>query len=260
MASITLIGPCNSAFCKQIYFQKENIRDKYDMHEIKRKVLSVFKNPYSALNASRFIIQNTLLMAYVNTSKCIKNYDLGKVTIITPSSKNTVLLYEAINSVQRQNYNNWEHIIVSDGYDKNKEEMISKLNDKKILYKYTHTLHVMGNYQRNYALKYATGEYILYLDDDNVIFDECLASMVSGFNSPDVGYVTAPIIYGDKILEPKYPFEFGKIDLLNYMVKRELVEKIWGQNRHTCADLYLIQKISKISKGNHVSKLIGHHR
>lgn len=230
------------------------------MYRIKGLLNKCTNEPHLVLNAARFIIQNTLLMTYVNTIKYFRKYYLGKVTIITPTCKCIKLLYEAINSVKKQSYNNWEHIVVSDGYCKHKEKMISKINDSRIIYKYTFPLHVMGNYQRNYGLKYATGEYVLYLDDDNVIFEDCLLSMLSGFDSPDIGYVTAPIIYGEKLMEPRYPFEFAKIDLLNYMVKRELVEKVWGQNRHACADFYLIQNISKISKGNSVSKVIGHHR
>lgn len=98
------------------------------------------------------------------------------------------------------------------------------------------------------------------MDDDNIIYNECLSHMVNSFTSKKIGYVIAPILYGDAILYPNFPFRFGNVDLLNYMVRRKLVEKIWGQNMHGCADLFLIQKISAISRGNNISKIIGHHR
>lgn len=44
------------------------------------------------------------------------------------------------------------------------------------------------------------------------------------------------------------------------MVKRELVEKIGGQNMHGCSDLFLIQKIANISKGSYIDAIIGYHR
>lgn len=74
--------------------------------------------------------------------------------------------------------------------------------------------------------------------------------MVSSFTTNDIGYVIAPIFYGKEknIMSPRYPFKFGEIDLLNYMVRRELVNKIGGQGMHGCADLFLIQEIAKFQK------------
>ncbi len=88
--------------------------------------------------------------------------------------------------------------------------------------------------QRSQSLEYtATGEFILYLDDDNIIYPGCLATMVGAFTSDDIGYVVCPIRYGRGIMAPPKPFCHQQIDLLNYMVRRRLVEKVWGQNSTT---------------------------
>lgn len=201
-------------------------------------------------------------MVYIKLKNRHKIYVQNKVTIITPTHKRLTTLAEAIDSVKQQTYANWEQIIVSDGYDENVKTLIDSINDPRIIYHYTFPLHVMGNYQRNKALQFMTGEFILYLDDDNIIFENCLATMVYSFTSNDIGYVIAPIFYGKEknIMSPRYPFKFGEIDLLNYIVRRELVIKIGGQGMHGCADLFLIQKIANISKGNYIDAIIGYHR
>lgn len=225
----------------------------------KEKFIGLLTKPRSILKFSRFIIQNFILMSQIKLVPG-KRYYKGKVTIITPTFKRLNSLREAIKSVQDQSYPNWEQIIVSDGFEKDVKDMVESLQDSRVSYYFTYPLHVMGNYQRNYALKYATGEYILYLDDDNILFENCLKKMTTGFYNKDIGYVVAPIKYGQNILYPKHPFKFGEIDLLNYMVRRRLVENINGQNMHACADLFLIQKINRIAKGSFINDLVAHHR
>ena len=214
----------------------------------------------SAIRYVRFMIQNYPMMFFVKYLKYNKKYDKGKVTIITPTYKRLEKLREAIESVLVQTYANWEHIIVSDSYDKNVEELIERMNDSRIQYHYTFKLNVMGNYQRNYALKYATGEYVLYLDDDNIIYEHCLRTMTDGFTSDDIGYVICPIKYVNTIKNPQKGFVYREIDLLNYMVRRRLVEKVWGQCVHAIADYILIDEIRAISKGNYIEEYIGDHR
>ena len=218
------------------------------------------KHINSAIRYYRFMIKNYPLMAYIKIININEKCAEGRVTVITPTYKRLEKLAEAIQSVQRQTYTDWEHIVVSDGYDNDVKIFINNIGDKRLSYHYTYRMNVMGNYQRNYALKYATGEYVLYLDDDNIIYENCLSSMVSKFTSDNIGYVIGPILYGNIVKSPKYPFQWRQIDLLNYMIRRKLVEKLWGQNVHVSADYFLIDRVSKISTGNYVDDLIGHHR
>lgn len=220
----------------------------------------LIKRTNSAIRYVRFVTQNYPMMFYIKYLMNHKIYEKGKVTIITPTYNRLEKLKEAIASVLGQSYTKWEHIIVSDSYDKNVKELIERINDPRIQYHYTYKLNVMGNYQRNYALKYATGEYILYLDDDNIIYENCLRTMISGFTSAEIGYVICPINYVDTIKYPKEGFKYREIDLLNYMVRRKLVEKVWGQCVHAIADYMLIDKVRSISKGNYMGEYIGDHR
>jgi glycosyltransferase involved in cell wall biosynthesis len=223
---------------------------------------SVKKRARAAFRAGRFFVKNYPMMAYIRATSRWRPSEAGRVTIITPTYKRLPLLREAVRSIQGQTYRDWEHLIVADGHDVEVEDFVSQLKDDRIQYHNTRPMQIMGNYQRNYALRFATGEYLLYLDDDNVIYPDCLSSMVAGFVDDDIGYVIAPIRYGDSdnILKPTPPFRFGEIDLLNFMVRRRLAERAWGQNRHFGGDFYLIDRISRISSGNSIEQVVGHHR
>ena len=100
----------------------------------------------------------------------------------------------------------------------------------------------------------------MYLDDDNVLFQDALKNMVAGFTSDETDYVIAPILYGDSVMKPTFDFKHGEIDLLNYMIKKKTVVKVGGQNVHNSADYFLISTVQKISKGNIIDEIIGHHR
>jgi glycosyltransferase involved in cell wall biosynthesis len=198
-------------------------------------------------------------MAYLR-AKGDQPFEPGKVTIVTATYNRPHILKEAIESVRKQTYSNWEQIVVSDGRDPRVEALGATFNEPRLRVFNTRRFSVMGNYQRNYALKYATGEFVLYLDDDNIIYPQCLETMVKGFTADAVGYVVCPIHYGDGIMAPGESFRHEEIDLLNFMVRRKLVLKVWGQPIHYSADFRLIDKIRRISQGVFRDELIGHHR
>lgn len=213
----------------------------------------------SASRYCRFMLQNYPLMAYVKYVRP-KIYSPGKVTVVTATYNRPQVLREAIESVRSQTYEHWEHIIVSDGRDRRVESLVESFSDARIRAFHTSRLPTMGNYQRNVALLYATGELMIFLDDDNIIYPHCLQTMVQGFGSPSVGYVVCPIRYGDTVKRPGPGFRYREIDLLNYMVRRTLVETVWGQRVHANADYLLIRDIARVSDGVYMDEFIGHHR
>jgi glycosyltransferase involved in cell wall biosynthesis len=218
------------------------------------------KRSQAAFRAARFFTKNYPLMAYLRLTSRLRQSINGRVSVITPTYKRLAMLKEAVESVRAQTHPDWEHLIVADGHDVEVEDYIANLKDERIRYHYTWPMRIMGNYQRNYALRFATGEYVLYLDDDNIIYPECLASMTAGFVDSEVGYVIAPIRYGGGTMRPAPPVRFGEIDLLNYMLRTRFAVRVGGQNRHFGADYYLIDKVSQISKGNFIDVIVGHHR
>jgi GT2 family glycosyltransferase len=113
--------------------------------------------------------------------------DLPKVSIITRTiGERQWLLREAIASVLNQTYPNIEHIIVE---DKGKESvgLVDSIRKKygadiRFISSPTGGRSAAGNA----GLKAATGEYILFLDDDDLLFPDHVETLVEALiNSPE---------------------------------------------------------------------------
>lgn len=216
---------------------------------------------------TRFALQTYPMLAYlrfVKTNPIVR----GKVTIVTATYNRPDRLRQAIEYVQAQTYDNWEQIIISDGRDDRVPKLVADVGDPRIRSSYTYRFPVVGQYQKNYALRFASGEYILYFDDDNIIYPHCLETMVRGFASDDIGYVVCPIKYSDRrrgdddvmvIKHPKPGFKYREIDQLNYMIRRRLIERVWGLRMYGDGDFRLINSVAQISQGTYFDEVIGHH-
>ena len=92
----------------------------------------------------------------------------GLVSIIMPSYNTANYIGESINSVINQSYKNWELIIVDDCSTDNTDEVIKDfLKDSRI--KYLKNKENSGAaISRNKALRMAKGEWIAFLDSDDL--------------------------------------------------------------------------------------------
>ena len=97
----------------------------------------------------------------------------GMVSIIMPSWNTGRLIAESIQSVIEQTYPNWELLIVDDCSTDNTDEVVEKFHDERI--RYFHNESNSGAaLTRNYALQKARGEWIAFLDSDDLWMPEKL--------------------------------------------------------------------------------------
>ena len=98
------------------------------------------------------------------------------ISIITPIFNNSVLIKETINSVVNQSYANWEMIIVDDGSDNIHFNKVSKFISKyqKISLVKRNRLPKGPSTCRNIGAKIAKGDYLIFLDSDDLLADFCL--------------------------------------------------------------------------------------
>lgn len=106
--------------------------------------------------------------------KRIKNL----VSIIMPSYNTGAFIEESIQSVLNQTYSNWELIIVDDCSTDNTLEILEKINDDRII--------VLKNdknsgaaVSRNKALKKAKGQWVAFLDSDDLWYPQKLEKQLS---------------------------------------------------------------------------------
>ncbi len=119
------------------------------------------------------------------------------ISVIMPVWNREDLVSEAIESVCRQIYRNWELIVVDDGStDKSAESIAAFLDDKRI--QYLHIAHKGQAAARNVGLKNSRGQLIAYLDSDDIWYPAFLARMVEAFNgAPDRDWAYAAKLFSD---------------------------------------------------------------
>ncbi len=89
-------------------------------------------------------------------------------SIIIPTYNRANFIRRAISSVLNQTFQNFEIIVVDDGSTDNTREIVSLIDNIKILY--FHKVNEERSIARNYGITKSTGEYISFLDSDDVLY------------------------------------------------------------------------------------------
>ena len=94
----------------------------------------------------------------------------NKVSIIIPFYKNITLLKKTLSSVFKQDYTNYEIIIINDNNTLENISFLKKLNENKNKYKIKiiyNKKNLGAGFSRNKGIKAALGQYIAFLDSDD---------------------------------------------------------------------------------------------
>ena len=89
------------------------------------------------------------------------------ISVVLPTRNRRELVSTAIASVADQRYDNWQLVVVDDGSTDGTADLLSGLDDERI--EVVHTDGVGASAARNVGLAAASGEWIAFLDDDNVM-------------------------------------------------------------------------------------------
>lgn len=111
------------------------------------------------------------------------NSNSVKFSITIPAYKGR-FLYEAIESVLRQTYNNWELIIVDDCSPEGLDSIVKKFSDQRIRFyrnkKNCGAIDVVDNW--NICLSYCRGDFVICMGDDDRLPHNCLEDYVKLIN------------------------------------------------------------------------------
>lgn len=143
---------------------------------------------------------------------------MEKVSVIMPCYNDGKYIMEAIDSIVKQTYQNWELIIVDDGSDDEEtKRIINEIQNPKI--KVFHTEHLRPAGARNYGIQKAEGTYILPVDSDDRIHEEYMEKAVKMIESnPRIGVVYCKAeLFGEKS---------GFWNLPDYSFKHMLLDNI----------------------------------
>lgn len=96
---------------------------------------------------------------------------MSKITVLMPVYNGEKYLKEAIDSILKQTYEDYEFLIINDGSTDNTETIIKSYQDRRIVY-YKNEQNKGLIYTLNKGLKLAKGEYIARMDADDISLPE----------------------------------------------------------------------------------------
>jgi glycosyltransferase involved in cell wall biosynthesis len=116
-----------------------------------------------------------------------------RVSIITPTKNRLALLCQAMDSVAAQSFENWEHLVVDDGSDDGSIEEIHRRAkaDSRIRLHQREGEKSGGNVCRNLGISKCRGEYVVFLDSDDLLIPSCLEKRLALIErNADLDFVT----------------------------------------------------------------------
>ncbi|CAK7004744.1 MAG: hypothetical protein PARBA_00183 [Parabacteroides sp.] len=111
--------------------------------------------------------------------------DLPLVSVIINCYNGEQFLKSAINSVIIQSYQRWEIVFWDNCSTDNSALILSSFKDERIKY-FLSPYHTSLGEARNMALEKASGEYIAFLDTDDLWFDDFLLKAIRAFQKNDI--------------------------------------------------------------------------
>jgi len=226
--------------------------------------------PFQEEDKRCFAIMENIAKYLMGLASEVENTTL--VSIIMPVYNNVDVVKFAVDSVLGQTYRNIELIIVDDGSEDGSKELLSKLNDDRIVLLDNESYQGVSR-TRNIALESASGKYIMYLDSDNIWDSRYVSTMVGAFSElPD-----AEALYSGQLLfkgDCKHPcaVRFGSfnrsllinrnyIDLNAFCHKNHIYKRIGGfdESLNNYEDWDWIIRISESVEMYSVPVLLSHH-
>lgn len=100
-------------------------------------------------------------------------------SLIMPAYNSSKYIAEAVESVKRQTYADWELIIVNDGSTDNTLEIVENYAQKDSRIKVISQPNSHQGPARNNGFKHAEGEFIYFIDSDDILHPQCLETVLS---------------------------------------------------------------------------------
>lgn len=132
-----------------------------------------------------------------------------KFSVLLPTRNRLELLRYAVETVLRQDYDDWEIVVSDNDSEQDVAGYISSLNEPRIKYVRTQSfVPVTDNW--NNTLRNSTGDYVIMLGDDDCLlkgFFRNIHALIEEFDGPDSIYMNA-LLYAYPGVMPGHPDGF----------------------------------------------------
>jgi glycosyltransferase involved in cell wall biosynthesis len=202
---------------------------------------------------------------------------MPKISVIIPTYNRSELLKEAIKSVLNQSYSDFEIIVVDDGSTDDTRAVVTSYNSSKIIYFFQENRGRSS--ARNRGIKLARGEYVAFLDSDDIFMPnklELQAGFLDENESYGMVYSYAKNVdedgqclahhYDGNLSGLVYPdmlfIKNNFITTPTVMVRAKILSEIGGFDikMHMCEDLDLWRRIARKYKVMQLTEVLAHVR
>ena len=134
-----------------------------------------------------------------------------KVSILINCHNSEKFIEEAINSALNQSFNDFEIICFDNKSTDNTKKIINSYDDRRLKYFYSKDYLKLGD-ARNQAIKNCSGEFIAFLDSDDIWYPHKLTHQIPFFKDRSVGIVVSnTLIFHESSNKKKNMYPKNKI-------------------------------------------------
>ena len=227
----------------------------FDEYLIESYVFPLVRPPFSKEAKHCFSVMEDV--ASYLTRKAEEVDEKPLISVIMPVYNRKDVVMKAIDSVLAQTYENFELVVVDDASTDGTTELLKKINHDKVKVVF-HEKNKYASGARNTGLKNSTGEYIAYLDSDNLLDERYLAATVGAFlELPDAGGLYSAQYRYETYDSKPFAVQFGSfnkslihnhnfVDMNCFAHRRYVYEEVGGfdETLKGADDWELILKIS----------------
>ena len=136
-----------------------------------------------------------------------------KISVIVPVYNVEAYLERCVKSILQQTCTNFELILINDGSTDSSGQICDYLADQYENIKVYHIENAGVSNARNVGIQLATGAWITFVDSDDFVTNDYLATLASAVEGEDVGFVIAPLHHIRNGIVTDLPLYSGRKEL-----------------------------------------------
>jgi glycosyltransferase involved in cell wall biosynthesis len=125
------------------------------------------------------------------------------VSIIIPTFNQAEFLQKALQSVINQTFHDWEAVVIDNHSEDNTKEIVESMNDSRISY-LLFSNHGIIAASRNWGINHANGNFIAFLDSDDLWYPSKLSTCLEYFRQGADAVCHGAWIRKDGVLDKKF--------------------------------------------------------
>ncbi|RRN46520.1 glycosyltransferase family 2 protein [Streptococcus halitosis] len=136
-----------------------------------------------------------------------------KISVIVPVYNVEAYLERCVESILQQTYAHFELILINDGSTDSSGQICDHLASQYENIKVHHIENAGVSNARNMGIQLATGSWVTFIDSDDFVTQDYLATLASAVEGLNVGFVIAPLHHIKNGIVTDLPSHSGKTEL-----------------------------------------------